>query len=116
MIEEQKRKAKVLRFTSALRAAGASNVTVSYSGDGDEGRAESPEIQDAAGNPLEASRLPAKLDLRKLGDLLEGFAPQGYEDGDGGHGTVSFDVQTLIIRVEHHWYETVSHPDQPREI
>jgi len=113
---DQKRKAEVLKFTDQLRAAGVASVTVSYYGDGDEGRAEPPQLQDTTGNPSEESRLPSDLPTRTLGDLLEGFAPEGYEDGEGGFGTVTFDVQTLMIRVEHNWYETVSHPDDPREI
>ena len=116
MSTDQARKAEVLEFAERLRAGGVSKVTVSYYGDGDEGRAEPPQLQDAADNPLEESGLPADLDVRMLGDLLEGFAPEGYEDGEGGFGTVTFDLETLTIRVEHNWYETVSHPDEPREI
>src|SRR5690242_20651184 len=116
MTTDREQKMEVLTFTDKLRAAGVAKVVVSYYGDGNEGRAEPPQFQDTADNPLEESRLPAEVDIRKLGELLEGFAPEGYEDGDGGFGTVTFDVQTLKIRVEHNWYETVSHPDDPREI
>ena len=116
MTTDQERKAEVLKFSDALRGAAVATVTVSYCGNGDEGRAEPPQFQDAAGNPVEESRLPADLDLQTLGDLLEGFAPEGYEDGEGGFGTITFDLETLLIRIEHNWYETVSHPDEPREI
>lgn len=116
MTEEQKRKAEVLRFTEGLRSVGVSKVSVSYSGDGDEGRAEPPQFQDSAEKPIEESSLPSDLDTRKLGDLLESFGPEGYEDGEGGHGTVTFDVHTGKIRVEHNWYEIVSNPADPREI
>ncbi|MGB6875389.1 MAG: hypothetical protein WBD87_05090 [Candidatus Acidiferrales bacterium] len=116
MATDPERKAEVLKFSDDLRTAGVAKVTVSYYGDGDEGRAEPPQCQDAAENPVEESRLPADLNLHTLGDLLEGFAPQGYEDGEGGFGTVTFDLETLTIRVEHNWHETVSHPDEPREI
>jgi hypothetical protein len=116
MTTDQERKAEVLKFSDDLRAAAVARVTVSYYGDGDEGRAEPPQFQDAAGNPVEESRLPADLDIETLDDLLEGFAPEGYEDGEGGFGTITFDLETLLIRVEHSWYETVSHADEPREI
>ncbi|MGH2507763.1 MAG: hypothetical protein ACRDHZ_10240 [Ktedonobacteraceae bacterium] len=116
MTADQERKDEVLKFSDGLRAAGVARVTVSYYGDGDEGRAEPPQFQDAAEKPVEELLLPVDLDLQTLGDLLEGFAPEGYEDGDGGFGTVTFNVQTLTIRVEHNWYETVSHPEEPREI
>lgn len=116
MTTDQERKAEVLKFADGLRSAGVAKVTVSYYGDGDEGRAEPPQFQDAAENPVEESHLSGNLNIEILGDLLEGFAPESYEDGDGGFGTVVFDLETLTIRVEHNWYETVSHPDEPREI
>jgi hypothetical protein len=115
MTTDQERKTEVLKFSDGLRAAAVAKVTVSYYGNGDEGRAEPARFQDAAGNPVEESCLPGDLNIQLLGDLLEGFAPEGYEDGDGGFGTVTFDLETLTIRVEHNWYETVSHPDEPRE-
>jgi hypothetical protein len=116
MPTDQEKKIGVLKFSDALRAAGVSKVTVSYYGDGDEGRAEPAQFQDVAGNPLEEARLGVGLDLQTLSDLLESFAPEGYEDGEGGFGTITFDLDTLLIRVEHSWYETVSHPAEPREI
>jgi hypothetical protein len=114
--EDQERKAEVLKFMDSLHAAGVSKVVVNYSGDGDEGRAEPPQFRDAAGDPIDESSLPDDLDTQKLGDLLEGFAPEGYEDGDGGHGTITFDLPTGKIRVEHNWYEIVSNPADPWEI
>jgi len=113
---DQQRKDEVLKYVDRLRTAGVTKVTVSYYGDGDEGLAEPPQLQDAAGSSVEQSLLPADLGIQTLGDLLEGFAPEGYEDGEGGFGTVTFDLQTLKIRVEHHWYETISHPEEPREV
>ena len=110
MIDEQERKAQVLKFTSVLQSAGIAVVTVSYYGDGDEGRAEPLQFQDSDANPIDDSNLPRPLDVHTLSDLLEGFAPNGYEDGDGGHGTVTFDVRTGKIRIEHNWYELVSNP------
>ena len=116
MMQDQERKMEVLKFTDQLRVAGVTKVTVSYCGDGDEGRAEPPQFQDAADNPIDESSLPPDLDTQKLGDLLEGFAPEGYEDGEGGHGTITFDLQSGKIRVEHNWYEIVSNPADPLEI
>jgi len=114
--QDQDRKTEVLKFTDQLRAVGVTAVTVSYYGDGDEGRAEPPQFQDAAGNPIDESSLPAGLDTQKLGDFLESFAPEGYEDGEGGHGTITFDLQAGKIRVEHNWYAIVSNTAGPREI
>jgi hypothetical protein len=116
MTNDQEKKTAALKFSDDLRAAAVAKVTVSYFGDGDEGRAEPPQFQDAAGNPMEDSRISNGLDVRTLGDVLESFAPEGYEDGEGGHGIITFDVQTGKILVEHNWYEIVSNPAEPREI
>jgi len=115
MTTDQERKSEVLKFSDGLRAARVAKVIVNYYGDGDDGRAEPPQFQDTAGHPIEESLLPTDLNLQTLGDLLEGFAPEGYEDGDGGFGTITFDLGTLLIRVEHNWRETTSNPDEPRE-
>ena len=66
MTQDQDRKMEVLKFTGQLRTAGVTTVTVSYYGDGDEGRAEPPQFQDAACNPIDKSSLPADLDTQKL--------------------------------------------------
>ena len=73
MTQDQDRKMEVLKFTDQLRAAGVTIVTVSYYGDGDEGRTEPPQFQDAAHNPIDDSSLPADLDAQKLGDLARRF-------------------------------------------
>src|SRR5260370_16656884 len=101
---------EVLKFTDQLRAAGVTTVTVSYYGDGDEGRAEPAQFQDAAHNPIDDSSLQASLDIRKLGALLEGFAPAGYEDGEGGHGTIPFALPTPNIPVELNCYQIFTNP------
>src|ERR1700730_12362935 len=62
---DRERKMEVLKFTDRLRAAGVTKVTVSYSGDGDEGFAEPPEFQDASDKPIDESSLPA-ADLEAL--------------------------------------------------
>jgi hypothetical protein len=116
MTEDEKRKEDVCKFSDKLRTAGVARVSVSYSGCGDEGRAEEPQLEDAEAKPMAESELPDEVDIHSLADLLEGFVPEGYEDGEGGFGTVSFDVGTQKIRVEHNWYETVSHAEEPREI
>jgi len=116
MNQDEKRKAEVLKFTDALLTAGVNKVRVNYSGDGDEGRSEPPQFQDAQENPIDESTFRVDLDADRLAELLEGFAPEGYEEGEGGHGTITFDLRTRKIRVEHYWYETVSNPADPREI
>lgn len=96
MTTDQERKTEVLKFSDGLRAAAVAKVTLSYYGDGDEGRADPARFEGADGNPIEESRLGVGLDLQKLSDLLESFAPEGYEDGEGGFGIVTFDVDMRL--------------------
>ena len=115
-MEEQEIKQAVLKFTKALSGAGIRVVSVSYSGCGDEGRTEAPQLEGVGGEPIEERNLGGSLDLDALGSLLASFVPEGYENDEGGWGTITFDVQSGMIRVEHNWYEPVSHTERPREI
>jgi hypothetical protein len=113
--QDQERKQEVLKFSEKLRSAGIAKVSVSYSGCGDEGRSEEPQLQNLEAQPIDRWSLPIEIDIEQLGELLEDFAPTDYEDGDGGFGTVTFDIESGTIRIEHCWYETVSREDEPRE-
>jgi hypothetical protein len=114
--EDEERKQEVLKFTDKLQSAGIAKVSVSYSGCGDEGRSEEPQLQNFEAHPIDRWSLPIEIDIERLGELLEDFAPTDYEDGDGGFGTVTFDIESGKIRIEHCWYETVSREDEPREL
>ena len=89
---------------------------MSYSGCGDQGQTESPQFEDAEGKPIHEKDVPGSVDVHVLGDLLAIFVPEGYEDNEGGWGTITFNVEDAKIRVEHNWYETVSHAEDPREV
>src|SRR5438105_284333 len=114
--EEQEAKQELLKFTEVLKNAGIRAVSVTYSGCGDQGRTEAPQLEGAAGNPIDVSDAGGTLDFDVLGDQLAKFVPEGYENDEGGWGTITFDVESGKIRVEHNWYETVSHAEDPREI
>jgi hypothetical protein len=109
-------KQEILKFTQALRTAGIRSISVSYSGSGDEGQTEAPQFENAEGAPIALPDSDNSLDVDTLGDLFSNFVPEGYQDGDGGWGEITFDVETGKIRMQHYWYETVSNPDEPREI
>ena len=117
MTQDQDRKMEVLKFTDQLRTAGVTNGNgqlLAEMATKDVQNRLSSKTQHA----IQLTNRVCRLTLipQKLGDLLEGFAPEGYEDGEGGHGTITFDLQTGKIRVEHNWYEIVSNPADPREI
>lgn len=85
-MDEQAVKQAVLKFTGALRNAGIHTVSLSYSGSGDEGQTEDPQLGGAIGNPIPAEDVHAEIDLADFGDLLEHFVPEGYANNDGGGG------------------------------
>jgi hypothetical protein len=113
---EQQRKAEVLKFGAVLKAAGVAKVSVSYHGEGDEGTAEAPQFGNVDGQPVDESSVAREIDVVMLGELLEGFTPEYYEDGEGGFGTITWNVETQKIVVERNWYETVSRAEEPYEI
>lgn len=115
-MDETEAKEEVLKFTEALRSAGIRVVSVSYSGCGDEGHTEEPQFEDKDGAPVPQPSVPESVDPDTLCNLLAEFVPEGYQDGEGGWGTITFDVQKQKIVVQHNWYETVSNAEEPREI
>jgi len=113
-MDDQERKKQVLNFTETLRSAGVRSVSVSYSGCGDEGRCENLQFEDEGCAPIEQPDLSG-TDVEQLADLLEGFVPVGYQDGEGGFGTITFDVGAQTISVQDNSYETIIHAAEPRE-
>ena len=109
-------KKEVLKFTDVLRKEGIHTVSVSYSGCGDEGRTEDPQFEDAEGKPIDPANVRGAFDVGRIGDLLADFVPEGYQNDEGGWGTVTFDVEAGTIFVKHNWYETVSHAEPWLEI
>ncbi|WP_298434990.1 DUF6878 family protein [Ottowia sp.] len=115
-----------------LKAAGAVHATVSYSGGGDEGSAESVEARGVDGTPIDLSGSVSQFvehshyadgrwqsavaeEERPLDDALLDFAMEavdahhgGWENNDGGAGEVIFDCTSGSVRLEHRDYYTES--------
>ncbi len=112
----------------ALKATGAVQATVSYSGSGDEGGAENVEARGADGAPLDLGGSVSQFvehshyadgrwqsavadEERPLDDALLDFAMEavnahhgGWENNDGGAGEVIFDCTSDSVRLEHKDY------------
>ena len=81
-----------------LLGAGVANVEVAYSGYGDSGAVDDIQYRDAAGEAVDRSTVAQTTQLEEA--LCE-FLPYGYENNDGGQGTLTLDVQTGHITLAH---------------
>ena len=84
----------------ALMASGVANVEAAYSGYGDSGAIDGVQFRDKSGVRVEREKIPAAL-TEKLENVLYEFLPAGFEINDGGQGTLTLDVQTGTVKLEH---------------
>jgi hypothetical protein len=115
---------------NALKKIGFSKVVCTYSGSGDDGWVEGPTFTpkakatkaaretlmnlnmiltwDQAGPVREQKGIALEEAVREiLEDALESKY-DGWEDGDGGSGTITWDVKTDKIKIQHNEYYTES--------
>lgn len=104
--EEQahKRESKLteLKLISAeLYAKGITKFLCEYNGEGDSGDISYTyyEKNDAFGQ--KASDDISEADVTKLQNIVWEFVPAGFENNDGGFGTVIIDFQNNQIEIEH---------------
>jgi hypothetical protein len=84
----------------ALMASGVANVEAAYSGYGDSGAIDGVQFRDKSGVRVEREKIPAPL-KEQLENVLYEFLPAGFEINDGGQGTLTLDVQTGTVKLEH---------------
>lgn len=100
---------------AALRDAGVHLVEVSYDGEGDNGQINAPDALDQDNNAIDL-RVPCPVvpdDQRPgtydtLAELVEDFCwvllghyHDGFENNDGGYGTMTIAVATNTITLDH---------------
>ena len=97
----------------ALMASGVANVEAAYSGYGDSGAIDGVQYRDKAGVRVEREKIPAPL-KEQLENVLYEFLPAGFEINDGGQGTLTLDVQTGTVKLEHqeNYTESTSSTDE----
>jgi hypothetical protein len=83
-----------------LKAIGVANVEAAYSGYGDSGAIDGVQYRDAAGERVERELVPGTLS-EELENVLYEFLPAGFEINDGGQGTLTLDVSTGRLTLEH---------------
>lgn len=108
------------RLFPLLAAAGIATITVEYEGSGDSGAVENITIVDAEGNPMplpagevtmqspnwngkEISEHPAAIDVAVENLAMDAVECRhgGWENNEGGRGSITLDIAGNRIEVEH---------------
>ena len=76
------------------------NVEAAYSGYGDSEALDGLQYRDTAGQRVDRESLPGPL-REALEACLYEFLPAGFEINDGGQGTLTLDVQTAKVTIQH---------------
>jgi hypothetical protein len=84
----------------ALMASGVANVEAAYSGYGDSGAIDGVQFRDKSGVRVERDKIPTAL-TEQLENVLYEFLPAGFEINEGGQGTLTLDVQTGTVKLQH---------------
>ena len=84
----------------ALSKHRVANIEASYSGYGDSGAIDGLQYRDAAGQRVERTKLPQET-VEALEACLYEFLPEGFEINDGGQGTLTLDVPSGRLAIQH---------------
>ena len=84
----------------ALAQHRVANVEAAYSGYGDSGAIDGTQFRDVAGQRIDRAAIPSNV-LEQLENAIYEFLPAGFEINDGGQGTLTLDVQTAKVTIQH---------------
>ena len=76
------------------------NIEAAYSGYGDSGAIDGLQFRDAAGQRVDRASLPKDV-IEQLENCVYEFLPAGFEINDGGQGTLTLDVATGRVSIQH---------------
>ena len=111
-LEQAKAKLRT-EILPALVQHRVANVEAAYSGYGDSGAIDGLQYRDAAGQRVDRETIPATL-VEELENVLYEFLPAGFEINDGSQGTLTLDVLTGKVTIQHQENYTESR-DSTRE-
>ena len=98
-LEQAKSKLRV-EVLPALRKHRVANIEAAYSGYGDSGAIDGLQFRDAAGQRVDRASLPKDV-IEQLENCVYEFLPAGFEINDGGQGTLTLDVATGRVSIQH---------------
>ena len=76
------------------------NIEAAYSGYGDSGAIDGLQFRDAAGQRVDRASLPKDV-IEQLENCVYEFLPAGFEIDDGSQGTLTLDVATGRVSIQH---------------
>jgi len=101
---------EILPTLLKLRVA---NIEAAYSGYGDSGAIDGLQFRDSAGQRVDRAIIPSPV-IEQLETCIYEFLPSGFENNDGGQGTLTIDTQTAKVTIQHQENYTESR-DSTRE-
>ena len=111
-LEQAKAKLRT-EILPALVQHRVASVEAAYSGYGDSGAIDGLQYRDAAGQRVDRETIPTTL-VEELENVLYEFLPAGFEINDGSQGTLTLDVLTGKVTIQHQENYTASN-DSTRE-
>ena len=76
------------------------NIEAAYSGYGDSGAIDGLQFRDAAGQRVDRASVPQDI-VETLENYVYEFLPSGFEVDDGSQGTLTLDVATGRVSIQH---------------
>ena len=83
-----------------LRQHRVATVEAAYSGYGDSGAIDGVQYRDVAGERVDRTTIPQPL-VEQLETCIYEFLPSGFENNDGGQGTLTIDTRTAKVTIQH---------------
>ena len=111
-LEQAKAKLRT-EILPALVQHRVASVEAAYSGYGDSGAIDGLQYRDAAGQRVDRETIPTTL-VEELENVLYEFLPAGFEINDGSPGSLTLDVLTGKVTIQHQENYTASN-DSTRE-
>jgi hypothetical protein len=103
---EQARRTLAVEVLPALLSCGVANIEIAYSGYGDSGAIDGVQYRDATGLRVVRDNIPLGV-REKLETCAYAFLPAGFETNDGGQGSLTIDLTTRKITIQHEQNEVV---------
>ena len=111
-LEQAKAKLRT-EILPALVQHRVANIEAAYSGYGDSGAIDGLQFRDTAGERVDRESLPRNV-IEELENCVYSFLPAWFEINDGGQGTLTIDVATGRVSIQHQENYTETH-DSTRE-
>ena len=111
-LEQAKAKLRT-EILPALVQHRVANIEAAYSGYGDSGAIDGLQFRDTAGERVDRESLPRNV-IEELENCVYEFLPSGFEVDDGSQGTLTLDVATGRVSIQHQENYTTSN-DSTRE-